>query len=53
LEGFAEGAEVIASAMGSNTANIADRQARTLCAMRAFYFMGVLRGTEAYRNSGQ
>ncbi len=48
--GFWGIAETVAQATAADAAHLRSGQARALLAMRAFYFLGVLRGGEAYRN---
>ena len=47
--GFWGIAEEVAKATAADAAQISSGQGRALLAMRAFYFLGVLRGGEAYR----
>lgn len=47
--GFWSIAEEVAKATAADAAQISSGQGRALLAMRAFYFLGVLRGGEAYR----
>ena len=46
----AEGRRVMAALAQANT-NVTDKRARRLLLLRGFYFLGVLRGAEAYRNA--
>ena len=47
--GFWSIAEEVARATAADAVQISSGQGRALLAMRAFYFLGVLRGGEAYR----
>ena len=47
--GFWSIAEEVARATAADAIHLRSGQARALLAMRAFYFLGVLRGGEAYR----
>lgn len=48
--GFWRLAETVTKATAADAARLTSGQARALLAMRAFYFLGVLRGSEAYRD---
>nr|WP_326215447.1 hypothetical protein [uncultured Oscillibacter sp.] len=48
--GFWGIAEDVARAIAADAIHLRSGQARALLAMRAFYFLGVLRGGEAYRS---
>lgn len=49
--GFWSAAEEVAAASAVQAAKLTTGQARALFHMRSFYFLGVLRGAEEYRNT--
>ena len=49
MGGFWSIAEEVARATAADAVQISSGQGRAILAMRAFYFLGVLRGGEAYR----
>lgn len=51
LQDFQEEAAVVAKAVAELNERVPDPRARTLYMMRAFYFLGVLRGGEVYRET--
>lgn len=51
LTDFCAEAEEVVKAVAEGQAMVRDKRARRLLLLRGFYFLGVLRGGEAYRNT--
>lgn len=51
LSEFEEEGKRVMEALAQVNAEVTDKRARRLLLLRGFYFLGVLRGAEAYRNT--